>query len=204
MAQQKIEIQKEVYNKGLLDQTINTQFTQLTRNINREAELRASIETVDEFFRLYDLLFFDIPKEGAVNSHQYIIQESTDYVGAQEDNAAIQALLDEIADLRQQLLNANQTLADQGLTPQQTQEQAQYSDANSLIKGTPLTQQTFTNKNVSSNPGSSTIGKPGVPLSRQSPSTINVTPVFTGAKPPPNTINNQDGGDEEAENYGSL
>ena len=47
MAQQKIQIQKEVYNKGLLNDTINTQFTQLVQGINREAELRASIETVD-------------------------------------------------------------------------------------------------------------------------------------------------------------
>ena len=153
MAQQKIQIQKEVYNKGLLNDTINTQFTQLVQGINREAELRASIETVDEFFRLYDLLFFDIPKEGAVNSHQYIIQESTDYVGSQQDNEAIQALLDEIASIRQENLNLRQQLADQGLTPATGSQARSYNDFNSLIIGTPLTSQAYPNNNTSATPG---------------------------------------------------
>lgn len=196
MAQQKIEIQKEVYNKGLLDQTINTQFTQLTRNINREAELRASIETVDEFFRLYDLLFFDIPKEGAVNSHQYIIQESTDYVGAQEDNAAIQALLDEIADLRQQLLEANQTIAEQGLNPSSTVIQS--TKANDLIKGTSLTQQSFINNNITSNPGQSTLYNGNVPVYQQKPKSKNVPPIIVGGTG--NTTNNINVADQGEKN----
>jgi hypothetical protein len=162
MVLQKIQIQKEIYNKNLLDKTINSQFTQLTNRINREAELRASIENIDEFFRLYDLLFFDIPKEGSFNSHQYLVNESISYIGSQQENSAIQALLDEIASLRQDNLELRQQLADQGLIPQTPSPQGQYNDANTLIKGTILTQQNFPNNNTSATPGITTVSSPGL------------------------------------------
>ena len=52
-----------------------------------------------------DELFFDIPNEGDINSHRYILQREAEYLGVKfADDVDIQALLQEITDLRQQLL----------------------------------------------------------------------------------------------------
>jgi uncharacterized protein YdbL (DUF1318 family) len=47
-----------------------------------------------------------------VNSHKYLIQKSTDYVGALQQSSEVQALLAEINQLRQEVNDANQTIAD--------------------------------------------------------------------------------------------
>ena len=60
--------------------------------------------TVDDFFILYNKLFFEIPKEGAINSHTFLVKESGDYVGSQQVNEEIQALLQEISDIREENL----------------------------------------------------------------------------------------------------
>jgi hypothetical protein len=51
------------------------------------------LATQADFFTLYDKFFFDIPKEGETNSHTYLITESTEYVGFQQNQEEIQALL---------------------------------------------------------------------------------------------------------------
>ena len=43
-------------------------------------------------------------QEGDVNSHQFLIKQSSDYVGFEEVNETIQALLDEITELREENL----------------------------------------------------------------------------------------------------
>ena len=65
-------------------------------------------DTVEELFRLYDKLFYDIPTEGTTNSHTFILQESSKLVEFTKDTEEIQPLLDEIATLREQLLISNQ------------------------------------------------------------------------------------------------
>ena len=70
--------------------------------------------TLEEFFILYENLFFDIPKQG-VNSHQYILDKTSEYLGIQlYNNEDIQALLDEITTLRNQLLESDQELLNLG------------------------------------------------------------------------------------------
>jgi predicted metal-dependent hydrolase len=61
---------------------------------------------------LYDELFYQIPKEGDTNSHQYILQREADYLGVSISQDDIQALLNEITSLRQQVLEAQQTIND--------------------------------------------------------------------------------------------
>jgi hypothetical protein len=68
--------------------------------------------TVDDFFQLYEELFYQIPKEGDINSHKYIIQKEADYLGISISQDDIQALLNEITSLRQQVLEAQQTIND--------------------------------------------------------------------------------------------
>ena len=64
--------------------------------------------SIAEFFDLYDAIFYDIPVDGDTNSHIYIAQTSGDYAGFERENEDVQALLDEITELRQQNLELNQ------------------------------------------------------------------------------------------------
>lgn len=78
-----IVFNKTIYSKVSFEDKIDTGFNELTSN-----QLSISIE---EFFDLYNEMFFDIPKEGE-NSHSTIIQTSLDYVNDYEN--PLQALLD--------------------------------------------------------------------------------------------------------------
>lgn len=67
--------------------------------------------TVDEFFEIYEEIFYQIPKEGDSNSHTYILNRTTEYLGVKvTDDIDVAALLEEITSLRQELLDANRTL----------------------------------------------------------------------------------------------
>lgn len=107
-----IPVQQFVYDKDRFSKVIDTQFSELNPPVTVTPEI-----TVEEFFILYDELFFDIPREGDINSHRYILQREAEYLGVQfADDIDIQALLQEITDLRQQLLAAetqNARLSDQ-------------------------------------------------------------------------------------------
>jgi hypothetical protein len=102
-----IPIQKTVFNKDTYSRVVDTQFSQL---LNQGAEEETLSFTVDDFFQLYDEVFYQISKEGDVNSHQYILQREADYLGVSISQEDIQALLDEITSLRQQLLDAQTTI----------------------------------------------------------------------------------------------
>lgn len=105
---QDIQVTKTVYDKTTYSKIIDTQFTQL---INITGSLSASIFTLDDFFQLYSDLFFQIPKSGSINSHTYILNQEANYLGVQlASNTNVQALLDEITSLQQQLLQSNQLI----------------------------------------------------------------------------------------------
>ena len=110
MSQSQIPIEKQVYNKVDFSRVIDTQFTQL---INTEATPEEPLPpTVEEFFRLYDELFFEIPKEGEIDSHRYILEREAEYLGVSLETQDFQALLDEITNLRQELLDSQKALND--------------------------------------------------------------------------------------------
>ena len=97
-----IPVQNLIYNKGTFTRVINTQFSELNSNPTIVPET-----TVDAFFELYDELFSIIPNEGDINSHRAILLREAEYLNVQlADEAEVQALLQEITDLRQQLLEA--------------------------------------------------------------------------------------------------
>jgi hypothetical protein len=104
-----IPVQKTVFNKDKYTRVINTQFTQL---LNQGVEDEILTFTVDDFFELYDQLFYQIPREGDVNSHQFILQREADYLGVQIDKDDLQALLDEITSLRQEVLDSQTIIND--------------------------------------------------------------------------------------------
>ena len=101
-----IPIQKTVFNKDSFGRVINTQFSQL---LNQNVE-ETDTFTVDDFFQLYEDLFYQIEKEGDTNSHRYILQREADYLGVSISQDDIQALLNEITSLRQQVLESQTTI----------------------------------------------------------------------------------------------
>jgi len=106
-----IPIQKTVFDKDTFNKVINTQFTQLIDQAATETADQPSF-SIDDFFNLYEQLFYQIPRDGDVNSHQYILQKEADYLGIIINQDDIQALLNEITVLRNDLLASNKTLAE--------------------------------------------------------------------------------------------
>ena len=106
---QQINLTKQVFEKRQYDRTINTSFTQLVSPTLDPTG--SNLPTVDQFFDFYNQLFFDIPKFGEVNSHEYLIKTSQEYIGTSNVvNDEIQALIDEITELRQENLDLQQQL----------------------------------------------------------------------------------------------
>jgi hypothetical protein len=96
-----IPVQKTVFSKDQYSRVIDTQFSQFASQ-----EEEALSFTIDDFFELYDQVFYQIPRDGESNSHQYILQREADYLGISLSQDDVQALLDEITSLRQQLLDS--------------------------------------------------------------------------------------------------
>jgi hypothetical protein len=106
---QQIKLTKQVYDKNQYQKVIDTSFTQLVQPIT--ADTASALPTVNQFFDYYNQLFFDIPKFGETNSHEYLIKTSTEYIGASSVvNDELQALIDEITELRQENLDLQQQL----------------------------------------------------------------------------------------------
>ena len=110
---QKVNLNKQVFSKTQYPRVVNTEFTQLIPTDTEPVAVRDV--SVNEFFVLYDKLFFEIPKTGN-NSHETLITTSTDYVGYNLLTTEIEALQQEITELRRQLFaerdSAINTIAD--------------------------------------------------------------------------------------------
>ena len=100
-----IQLQKTVFGKVDFLKTIDTSFKTFTQPASAE-----DLDTTEELFRLYDKLFYDIDVEGDNQSHQYLINRSSELVNFDQVTQDIQPLLDEIAQLRTQLLEAEQQI----------------------------------------------------------------------------------------------
>jgi hypothetical protein len=99
-----IDLNKEVFNKRDYEKTVNTSFTQLgVKTIQEQIDEKPSVQ---EFFNLYNELFYEINELGETNSHEFLIKSSTEYISFDENNELIEALQKEIADLREELLEA--------------------------------------------------------------------------------------------------
>ena len=108
MAQQ-VNLTKQVYDKNQYQKVIDTSFTQLVQPVTTPTG--SALPTVNQFFDYYNQLFFDIPKFGEVNSHEYLIKTSQEYVGTSNVvNDEIQALINEVTELRQENLDLQQQL----------------------------------------------------------------------------------------------
>jgi len=107
-----VRLQKTVYDKGQFDKVVDRTFNTFAQPIPQE-----DLPTVEEFFNLYEQLYYEIPVEGETESHQYLIQKSSEITQFDNDTEDIQPLLDEIAILREQILEYQQQLI-QANTPE--------------------------------------------------------------------------------------
>ena len=96
-----IRLSRTVYKKDELDKSIDSSFKSFVDTVEVDTD------TVEEFFRLYTKLYYDIEPLGEFNSHEFLIKESSKLVQLETNDEAIQPLLDEISDLRQRLLEQN-------------------------------------------------------------------------------------------------
>jgi len=105
---EKISLSKNVYSKTQFEKTVDTSFSQLIPTVPENTA--PNIPSVDEFFTYYRELFFTIPKEGETNSHQYLVNTSGEYIGSTGTNAEVEVLLEEINNLRSQILTQQELL----------------------------------------------------------------------------------------------
>lgn len=106
-----VDLSKQVFEKQQYRQVVDTSFTELTVGGTSPTSSNAVIlPTVQEFFDNYSQLFYTIPKTGEINSHQYLVNQSSEYIGGQEVNQEVEALLREITALREENLQLQQQL----------------------------------------------------------------------------------------------
>ena len=99
----KIGLTRTLFNRDKFNEPINTSFDQLEPVVDPNY-FDINLATLDDFWQLYDRFFFDIPKLGDYQSHEYLAKTSGEYANYDQINSEIQALLDEIAALREQNL----------------------------------------------------------------------------------------------------
>jgi hypothetical protein len=106
---EQITLNKSVFEKRQYEKVIDTSFTQLVQPAATSSVVAPSI-SIAEFFTNYQTLFFEIPKYGTVNSHEYLIKTSQEYAGDFNNNDTIQALIEEVTSLRQENLDLQQQI----------------------------------------------------------------------------------------------
>ena len=111
MINKTVDFSRQVFNKQKFQDTVDTQFTQLVQ-IPDETFFDVNLATVEDFFIIYDNIFLEIPQRGENNSHEFLIKESSEYIDFQANQAQIQALLDEIAELRETNLQLQLDMAE--------------------------------------------------------------------------------------------
>ena len=102
---QEVKLVKEVYGRNTYTRVVDTSFSELY--IAVPAPAATENISVEAFFDLYSALFFSIPAMGEVNSHEYLVKRSGEYLGGGVLSDNEKAYIDEINSLRQQLLEVN-------------------------------------------------------------------------------------------------
>jgi hypothetical protein len=99
-----IKFSKQVYDKNQYTKVIDTAFKQL--GVQSIQETINNQPTTNQFFDMYNDLFYDIDELGEINSHEYLIKKSSEYIDFDANQEEIEALQAEIAGLREELLDA--------------------------------------------------------------------------------------------------
>ena len=101
-----VEIKKTVFDSNKFAKVVDRSFS---------TYVLPPVNTTDEvarFFQMYEDLYYVIDVLGDTNSHQYLVQKSSELLNFDTVTQDIQPLLDEIAQLRTDLLASNQQVLD--------------------------------------------------------------------------------------------
>lgn len=102
-----VNLNKQEFSKTQYERVIDTSFSQLGQPVEQTPTQSISVE---EFFTNYQEIFFDIPKFGEFNSHEYIVKTSGEYIEFTTSDDSITALVEEVTQLRQENLELNQQI----------------------------------------------------------------------------------------------
>lgn len=107
MKQINIDLVREQFSKAAFSKVVDTSITKLITAVPTAVE--PTTENIQLFFQSYDTLFTSIPKFGATDSHEFLVQQSGNYIDANNQQEEISLLLQEINSLRNELLESNRT-----------------------------------------------------------------------------------------------
>ena len=104
-----VDINLTTYNRAQFNRAVDTTFTEFGVTGEPEESVVNQVD-VNTFFQAYDNLFLEIPKQGELNSHQYLANRSGEYAGGEDINAEIEALTAEVTQLREENVALQQQL----------------------------------------------------------------------------------------------
>lgn len=96
-----VDINLTTYNRAQFTKAVNTSFTEFGVTGEPEPSIVSQVD-VNTLFEAYDALFLEIPKDGETQSHQYLANRSGEYAGGEDINAEIEALTQEVTELREE------------------------------------------------------------------------------------------------------
>lgn len=118
-----ITFQKTVYDGTSYSKVVDTQFSQLKKPpLPQEITSLSEDNKIDDFFESYEELFYSIPLTGEY-SHQSLVNQSSVYINYNPNQEEIEALQNEISQLREQILEIQKS----SLNGQQEIEQSSQS-----------------------------------------------------------------------------
>lgn len=90
-----VNVARKIYGTNSFKNVINTEFTEF---VPKDSPVSIQqLTNVEEFFKMYDALFYDIPATDENNSHLELINRSSDYIGV-----SLSELEEEIKNLREE------------------------------------------------------------------------------------------------------
>jgi uncharacterized protein YbgA (DUF1722 family) len=103
-----INIEKTVFNKDAFNKVVNTQFSQLApaNEVGNQQTATAPLFTLDDFLALFNSLYPLIPEDIL----RQMLSKIAGTLDVRIDTTDIQALLEEITSLRQQLVDIQSTV----------------------------------------------------------------------------------------------
>ena len=104
-----IDLRKNVYDKNQYNKLFDVSFKEF--GVGDDTGEVPEI-TVNQFFNLYNQLFYDIPAMGAVNTHEYLVKTSGEYISQEFIAEEIQVLREEISALRVENLSLEKQVAE--------------------------------------------------------------------------------------------
>ena len=103
MSNYRIDLKKNLYTKDSYNRIIDSEFKNL--GVKSYQDEIKDVISVEKLFGYYNELFYDIPIDGPINSHEYIAKRSGEYSNFDKNSEIIEALQMEIANLRKENLD---------------------------------------------------------------------------------------------------